>query len=116
MTYYRSTRTATRAPRTASSGPRANTYAGPCDVCAVRVPAGAGLLTGSRGAWKVRHAPARWVGSPVSGQWVGGCDDSATVEASEGKPAKVYGYTSTGARMTDRFSRCEDAPCCGCCD
>lgn len=27
-----------------------------------------------------------------------------------------YAYTSTGARMTDRARRCEDAPCCGCCD
>lgn len=27
-----------------------------------------------------------------------------------------YAYTSSGARMTDRFRRCEDAPCCGCCD
>ena len=27
-----------------------------------------------------------------------------------------YAYTSTGARMSNRYSRCEDAPCCGCCD
>jgi hypothetical protein len=27
-----------------------------------------------------------------------------------------YAYTASGARMTDRASRCEDAPCCGCCD
>ena len=27
-----------------------------------------------------------------------------------------YGYTSSGARVTERSSRCEDAPCCGCCD
>ena len=27
-----------------------------------------------------------------------------------------YAYTSTGARMTSRYGRCEDAPCCGCCD
>lgn len=27
-----------------------------------------------------------------------------------------YAYTSTGARMTVGSRRCEDAPCCGCCD
>lgn len=31
-------------------------------------------------------------------------------------PRGRYAYTSGGARMTDRHSRCEDAPCCGCCD
>jgi hypothetical protein len=27
-----------------------------------------------------------------------------------------HAYTSSGARMTSRQGRCEDAPCCGCCD
>jgi hypothetical protein len=27
-----------------------------------------------------------------------------------------YAYTSSGARVTARSGRCEDAPCCGCCD
>jgi len=27
-----------------------------------------------------------------------------------------YAYTSSGARMTMSSRRCEDAPCCGCCD
>jgi hypothetical protein len=27
-----------------------------------------------------------------------------------------YAYTGSGARMTSRQGRCEDAPCCGCCD
>lgn len=27
-----------------------------------------------------------------------------------------YAYTSSGARMTMLSRRCEDAPCCGCCD
>jgi hypothetical protein len=31
-------------------------------------------------------------------------------------PRKTYAYTSSGARMTSRRGRCEDAPCCGCCD
>jgi hypothetical protein len=29
---------------------------------------------------------------------------------------KTYAYTSGGARMSNRYGRCEDAPCCGCCD
>ena len=29
---------------------------------------------------------------------------------------KSYGYTSSGARVTSSYGRCEDAPCCGCCD
>jgi len=29
---------------------------------------------------------------------------------------KTYAYSSSGARMSNRYSRCEDAPCCGCCD
>jgi len=36
---------------------------------------------------------------------------------SEARPArKSYAYTSGSARMSNRYSRCEDAPCCGCCD
>lgn len=27
-----------------------------------------------------------------------------------------YGYTISGARLTNRYARCEDAPCCGCCN
>ena len=27
-----------------------------------------------------------------------------------------YAYTNTGARVTMSSRRCEDAPCCGCCD
>jgi hypothetical protein len=37
--------------------------------------------------------------------------------ASEARPARrSYAYTSSGARMSSRYGRCEDAPCCGCCD
>lgn len=27
-----------------------------------------------------------------------------------------YAYSSSGARLASRYGRCEDAPCCGCCD
>ena len=30
--------------------------------------------------------------------------------------SRATAYTSGGARMTNRYGRCEDAPCCGCCD
>jgi hypothetical protein len=33
-----------------------------------------------------------------------------------GSRGSKYAYTSTGARMTMSSRRCEDAPCCGCCD
>jgi hypothetical protein len=31
-------------------------------------------------------------------------------------PRRMVAYTASGARMTSRQGRCEDAPCCGCCD
>ena len=40
----------------------------------------------------------------------------AATAPAEAPRRKFAAYTSSGARMTDRFSRCEDAPCCGCCD
>lgn len=98
------------------------------------------------GAWSVVHARAEWAGSPVSGRYVGGCPaetdrmnreggfggaggprpeseriasvaalGSARAESSRPRGGR-YGYTSSGARVSDRYSRCEDAPCCGCCD
>jgi hypothetical protein len=98
------------------------------------------------GSWSVVHQPAEWTGSPVSGWYAGGCPDetdrmnrdgqfggpdgttmterdriaatAATYAAahpvSEARVPREhrphYGYTSSGR------SRCEDAPCCGCCD
>jgi hypothetical protein len=60
--------------RTATRVQRANKFAGKCESCGTEVPAGKGLLTGSRAAgWGVKHRAATWVGSPVSGSWVGGC-------------------------------------------
>lgn len=31
-------------------------------------------------------------------------------------PGRNRAYTTTGARLSSRYGRCEDAPCCGCCD
>jgi hypothetical protein len=56
-----------------------NRYAGPCAICGQNVPAGAGLLTWIRNdGWKLTHKPARWVGSPISGQWSDGCPEHET--------------------------------------
>ena len=162
--------------RPASTGPRANKFAGDCASCGLNVPAGAGILTGSRAAgWTVKHAAARWHGSPVSGRYVGGCPEDtarqnlagqwgpyaeprcsdtthaeqvtqtggcgscsrevtvtrapdgsgpAPLQADEADDLREvsrlaggrYAYTASGARMTMTSRRCEDAPCCGCCD
>ncbi len=143
MTYYnRNThRRQSRPPR----GPRANRYPGPCATCGDEVPAGAGLLEGGQASgWTVKHRPAAWSGSPVSGWYAGGCPrDTAALNASGGwgpesartytpaaplqagpdddlrevsrRAGSKYAYTSSGARMTMSSQRCEDAPCCGCC-
>ena len=98
------------------TGPRANRYDAGCSTCGRLVPAGTGILTGNRDqGYEVRHADRRWIGSPVSGQWAGGCEDAAGQPVYV-KPERTYARTSSGARMTSRSGRCEDAPCCGCCD
>ena len=56
------------------TGPRPNKLAGTCSKCAETVRAGDGILTGSAATgYEVRHGPARWHGSPVSGKYIGGC-------------------------------------------
>jgi hypothetical protein len=53
---------------------RGNKYAGVCHVCGGDVAANSGIVVlGSNGRWQVRHEPAKWHGSPVSGGWFGGC-------------------------------------------
>ena len=96
-----------------STGPSANKYDAGCSRCGRLVPAGTGILTGSRGqGYEVRHSDARWVGSPVSGRWAGGCDDA--------KDQPVYQPVTPArrayARTAPRYERCthEDYPCCGC--
>lgn len=63
-----------------------NKYAGDCEICGQRVEAGGGLAVGVtngrdrrgwRYSWTVEHMPQQWVGSPVSGSWVGGCPVTA---------------------------------------
>lgn len=113
---------------------RVNKRPGECRACGETIPAGAGeLYREASGTWSVVHTEARWAGSPVSGHYVGGCPEStdklnagahvkpeaerlAAVAATWAASSPVqeervhYGYTRNGRR------RCEDAPCCGCCD
>jgi hypothetical protein len=102
---------------------RANKFAGKCATCKQHVPAGTGQLTGNRAdGWKVRHLPATWQGSPVSGSYAGGCPEPGTAPApaTERAPRNdsrrlargQYGYRGHAGRS----ARCEDSPCCGCCD
>lgn len=110
--------------------PRANQRPGDCRDCGAEIPAERGqLYRETSGAWSVIHVERTWKGSPVSGRWVGGCpsdtaklngaDAPEPAEAEEpaefplpaaGAPREFYGYNSRGR------NRCEDAPCCGCCD
>lgn len=60
---------------------RGNKYAGECHYCGDTVPPMAGIAEKPAGSaeWRVLHRPAKWVGSPTSGGWQGGCpgDDTA---------------------------------------
>jgi hypothetical protein len=133
---YRSSR---RRPAS-RSGPRANKYDAGCSQCGRLVPAGAGILTGNRETgYEIRHGDRHWtgppcggdmIGQPGMGRWAGGCEDYADQpvyaprQAPDGADLREvsrraggkYAYTSSGARMTMSSRRCEDAPCCGCCD
>jgi hypothetical protein len=129
-------------PQTAGRVAKANARPGDCRYCHLAIPANAGqLFREESGAWSVVHIKREWVGSPVSGQYTGGCPaetDRMNASGNFGGPdgplseydriasharmhaptqaSTKYAYTPGGARMTERSSRCEDAPCCGCCD
>ena len=109
------------------TGPRPNRFDGACVKCKRKVPAGTGILTGSKATgYEVKHNPERkWIGPPCGGdmigkpgmgRWSGGCEEYADQPEYVAPARKSYAYTSGGARMTSRYGRCEDAPCCGCCD
>ena len=42
--------------------------------------------------------------------------EGADLRAVSAAAGPRYAYTASGARMTLASARCEDAPCCGCCD
>jgi hypothetical protein len=94
---------------------RANKYAGPCHYCGSEVPAGSGQLFGQGGQWRVVHLAMRWAGSPVSGGYTGGCPGEAAAKNAAGN----FGTPDVRAPelvSVPRRGKCEDAPCCGCCD
>jgi hypothetical protein len=98
-----------------ADGRRANSYDAGCTVCGHTVPKGTGILTGGNrlDGWTVTHAPQRLVSHfPQEVKYAGGCE-----EARETQPLWAA-KTSGPARDRTRYGygRCEDAPCCGCCD
>lgn len=59
---------------------RANTRPGPCHYCGAEVPANGGQLwRNADGSWSAVHLEATWKGSPVSGRYVGGCPEEASL-------------------------------------
>lgn len=87
---------------------RANKFAGKCGICGQTVEAGAGILTGRPGSWGVKHAPSKWIGSPVSGGFVGGCPEKveapAPVEEKADPERGVY-VTATGQLVRVAIAR-----------
>lgn len=72
-----------------------------CSAASREIPAGARINYGGPGA--VTHEACAAVDAPRRPR-------------STYRRSGRYGYTSSGARLTSRYGRCEDAPCCGCCD
>ena len=127
-----------------AGGGRANRYAGCCVYCGAVLEPGAGELNGSRRVgWRLTCPRPRWVGSPVSGWYVGGCVGEAErlnagvgrgpgadvpagspsgeleperVEVEAGQAAGRVEYRAYSGGRRRAGWRCEDAPCCGCCD
>lgn len=73
-----------------------NKYPAKCAKCGNHVPAKGGVLTGSRrDGWSVQHLAC----------------------AASGQSEVVETVLSSGEVLTqNRRGRCEDAPCCGCCN
>jgi hypothetical protein len=117
MTYRRATyRSKSAAPRvTRPDGQRANSYDAGCADCGHLVPAGAGILSGSKtDGWTVRHAAPRLVSHfPQEVKYAGGCEEAREIQPvwAAAPRAVSYGRHSTPSPR----GRCEDAPCCGCC-
>jgi hypothetical protein len=100
-------------------------YAGTCKVCGRSVPAGAlafwdaGARTVTCGAIDCADADGLTTNKPLTGPWDHRTDTRVLADGRVGSAAPVvdvYRFSS-GATMTrNRLGRCEDAPCCGCCD
>lgn len=72
----------------------ANRYPAECAVCANTVPANGGTLTRRGRGWRVTH-----------------------LACADGTPAVMSVTLNSGVTITrNARGRCEDAPCCGCCN
>jgi hypothetical protein len=74
------------------------------------MPAGYHTMPAGTSAWDFANAEAASMRAP---QQAAPDADLRAVSAAAGSK---YAYTAGGARMTMASARCEDAPCCGCCD
>ena len=72
-----------------------NKYPSPCQACGATVPANGGTLSREGRRWVARHLA---------------CSESGRPEVD------TFIFSSGEVRTRNRRGRCEDAPCCGCCD
>ena len=75
---------------------RVNGYRARCIYCSSMVPANGGVLLGSRGNWSVAHLA---------------CHDEGSAQVNT-----TYFPSTNTTLIRNRRGRCEDAPCCGCCN
>jgi len=106
---------AVHAPQHWAGSPVSGAYAGGCPEETDRMNAAGGFTTATGLGERDRLAriAATWAAMhPAPVQAPAGADLRAVPRAAGPK----YAYTASGARMTMASARCEDAPCCGCCD
>lgn len=114
-----------------------NRYAGSCGGCGQNVAAGAGVCKRVRGKFTAFHkscelgngapTPARNLGGCVAGAH-GACqfcgcpelndgEDCPALKADRRVSSRVTVVRTSGGTFTQNArGRCEDAPCCGCCN
>jgi hypothetical protein len=120
-----STRNGSRYRRTGSAGSRwmQLRYAGTCKVCGSTLPADTWAYwdSAARTVTCARIECAQADGlTEVTERWAGNPDGKITLRTYRvGTPAPqlVISRFNSGATVTrNARGRCEDAPCCGCCD
>jgi ribosomal protein L24E len=118
-----------RARQTTGRVAKVNARPGECRYCHEPIPAGAGQLwREDDGAWSVVHTEQRESRSGLC--YIGGCPADTDKLNQAGKftdrserdrlaaVAATYAATRPASARASgyRRGRCEDAPCCGCCD
>jgi hypothetical protein len=124
-TNYRRNRRATIGRSSSGAGSRWMNlrFAAPCKVCGSPVPAG------GRGFWDAAARAVtcsaidcakadglttqQWQGSPVRGQYVTVLSSRRIGDVA---PSDPFSKTRSRGYFGRDAGRCEDAPCCGCCD